>query len=118
MPTIRLPPGPEEKEAELAVHRSNKFIDIVVENGMDSPIHNDPLDLDVKYMAPIYEPREPAQFHLASDQSLFFQFEAHMINDLCPKRTIHDDGEGRVGLLYTFPLPFMRIVLPVLDWLA
>ena len=85
---------------------------------MDSPIHNDPLDLDVKYMAPIYEPREPAQFHLASDQSLFFQFEAHMINDLCPKRTIRDDGEGRVGLLFSFPLPFMRIVLPVMDWLA
>ena len=45
---------PEEKEAELAVHRSNKFIDIVVENGMDSPIHRDPLALDVKYMAGSY----------------------------------------------------------------
>ena len=56
--------GPEEKEAELAVHRSNKFIDIVVESGMDSPIPRDPLALDVSGS---YEPTEHAQFHLASD---------------------------------------------------
>ena len=106
---------PEEKEAELAVHRSNKFIDIVVESGMDSPIPRDPLALDFNGS---YEPREHAQFHLASDYSLFLQFEAQVRNDFCPKRTIHGDGGDRFGLLSSFPCSSMRVVLPVLDWLT